>query len=85
MGGGIEAAHGLSPQQVRRGRYKLGEGVTGQVVLTGQPMVDLMFELPSFAGIAEVTVGAEFFSPRREFVATRSDGTTERIPLPESA
>jgi Nif-specific regulatory protein len=35
----IEAAHGLSPQQVRRGRYKLGEGVTGQVVLTGQPMV----------------------------------------------
>ena len=35
----IEAAHGLSPQQTRRGRYKLGEGVTGQVVLTGQPMV----------------------------------------------
>ena len=35
----IEAAHGLSQQQTRRGRYKLGEGVTGQVVLTGQPMV----------------------------------------------
>ncbi len=35
----IEAAHGLSPQQARRGRYKLGEGVTGQVVLTGEPMV----------------------------------------------
>ncbi len=35
----IEAAHGLSPQQARRGRYKLGEGVTGQVVLTGKPMV----------------------------------------------
>ena len=24
----IEAAHGLSPQQARRGRYKLGEGAT---------------------------------------------------------
>ena len=35
----IEAAHGLTPQQTRRGRYKLGEGVTGQVVLTGKPMV----------------------------------------------
>ena len=35
----IEAAHGLTPQQARRGRYKLGEGVTGQVVLTGKPMV----------------------------------------------
>jgi transcriptional regulator with GAF, ATPase, and Fis domain len=32
----IEAAHGLSPQQARRGRYKLGEGVTGNVVLTGR-------------------------------------------------
>jgi len=35
----IEAAHGLSPQQAERGRYKLGEGVTGQVVLTGKPKV----------------------------------------------
>ncbi len=35
----IETAHGLSPQQASRGRYKLGEGVTGQVVLTGKPMV----------------------------------------------
>ena len=35
----IEAAHGLSAQQARRGRYKLGEGVTGQVVLTGKAMI----------------------------------------------
>jgi Nif-specific regulatory protein len=35
----IEAAHGLSPQQARRGRYKLGEGVTGQVILTGEAAV----------------------------------------------
>lgn len=35
----IEAAHGLSPQQTRRARYKLGEGVTGQVILTGEPAI----------------------------------------------
>jgi len=35
----IEASHGLSVQQARRGRYRLGEGVTGQVVLSGQPTV----------------------------------------------
>ena len=35
----IEAAHGLSPQQARRGRYKLGEGVTGQVILTGEAAI----------------------------------------------
>lgn len=35
----IEAAHGLSPQQARRGRYKLGEGVTGQVILSGEPAI----------------------------------------------
>ncbi len=35
----IEAAHGLSPQQARRGRYKLGEGVTGQVILTGETAI----------------------------------------------
>jgi Nif-specific regulatory protein len=34
----IEAAHGLSEQQASRGRYKLGEGVTGQVILNGTPM-----------------------------------------------
>ncbi len=35
----IEAAHGLSPEQVRRGKYRLGEGVTGMVVETGRSMV----------------------------------------------
>jgi Nif-specific regulatory protein len=35
----IEVAHGLSPSQRRRGRYKMGEGVTGKVVETGRPMV----------------------------------------------
>ena len=35
----IEAAHGLSPQLARRVRYRLGEGVTGRVVLTGEPAI----------------------------------------------
>ena len=35
----IEAAHGLSAQQQRRVRYRLGEGVTGTVVLTGKPAI----------------------------------------------
>ena len=35
----IEAAHGLSKSQRVRGRYKMGEGITGRVVESGQPMV----------------------------------------------
>jgi Nif-specific regulatory protein len=35
----IAAAHGLSPRERERGRYKIGEGVTGKVVQTGQPVV----------------------------------------------
>jgi len=33
-----EAAYGLSRSEKERGRYKLGEGVTGKVVETGRPM-----------------------------------------------
>ncbi|MBM4273095.1 MAG: GAF domain-containing protein [Deltaproteobacteria bacterium] len=35
----IELAHGLTAEARRRGRYKLGEGITGRVVETGEPMV----------------------------------------------
>jgi len=35
----IEEAYGLSPEQRRRGKYQLGEGVTGRVVQTGQAAV----------------------------------------------
>ncbi len=34
----IAAAYGLSPEEKQRGRYKVGEGVTGRVVQTGQPV-----------------------------------------------
>ncbi len=35
----IEAAYGLSDSQQERGRYRLGEGITGKVVQTGSPAV----------------------------------------------
>ena len=35
----IEAAHGLSRSQKERGKYRLGEGVTGQVFQTGKPII----------------------------------------------
>ncbi len=35
----IEVAHGLTRQEKERGHYKIGEGITGRVVETGQPMV----------------------------------------------
>ncbi|MBW7866102.1 MAG: nif-specific transcriptional activator NifA [Candidatus Hydrogenedentes bacterium] len=35
----ICAAHGLSPEQLQMGRYRLGEGVVGKVVQSGRPMV----------------------------------------------
>ena len=34
----IEAAHGLGPEEKERGRYKVGEGVTGRVVENGEPV-----------------------------------------------
>jgi Nif-specific regulatory protein len=35
----IESAIGLSEHQKRKGKYKLGEGVTGKVVQTGRPII----------------------------------------------
>jgi len=45
----IEAAYGLSAGQQRRGRYRLGEGVTGRVVAEGRPaIVPRISEEPQF-------------------------------------
>ncbi len=35
----IEVAHGLSGSAMKRGKYKLGEGITGQVIETGKAVV----------------------------------------------
>ncbi|MBO4301189.1 MAG: sigma 54-interacting transcriptional regulator [Desulfovibrio sp.] len=34
----IEAAYGLKPSEARRGRYAVGEGITGRVIESGRPM-----------------------------------------------
>ncbi len=45
----IEAAYGLSASQKRKGRYKLGEGITGKVIQTGKPaLVPRIAEEPRF-------------------------------------
>src|ERR1051326_2809397 len=38
-GWGIWAAHGLSKEEMVRGRYTVGEGVTGQVLQKGTPII----------------------------------------------
>ncbi len=35
----IELAHGLEKEEIRRGRYRIGEGITGKVVAAGEPIV----------------------------------------------
>ena len=35
----IEVAHGMSSTEKSKGRYKLGEGITGRVIKTGRPIV----------------------------------------------
>ncbi len=35
----IEVAHGLRKEEIKRGKYRLGEGITGRVVAEGVPMV----------------------------------------------
>ena len=35
----LAAAVGLQPQELSRGHYRLGEGITGRVIETGRPMV----------------------------------------------
>ena len=35
----IRVAHGLSEDEMKRGKYKIGEGVTGKVIETGGPVI----------------------------------------------
>lgn len=35
----IEEAHGLDKKEIERGRYRVGEGITGKVVEAGEPIV----------------------------------------------
>ena len=45
----IEVAHGITADARRRGKYKIGEGITGKVVVTGEPiLVPQIGEEPMF-------------------------------------
>ncbi|MBM9519428.1 sigma 54-interacting transcriptional regulator [Desulforhopalus vacuolatus] len=45
----IEIAHGIDPENMKRGTYKIGEGITGRVVSTGEPvLVPQISEEPLF-------------------------------------
>lgn len=45
----IEVAHGITAEARRRGKYKIGEGITGKVVVTGEPiLVPQIGEEPMF-------------------------------------
>jgi Nif-specific regulatory protein len=35
----IQVAHGLTSEQVARGRFRIGEGITGEVLASGEPIV----------------------------------------------
>jgi len=56
----IEAAYGLSPSQQRKGRYRIGEGVIGQVFQTGRPaVIPRVSEEPRFLNRTGVIAKAE--------------------------
>ena len=38
----IVAAHGLSREEIKRGKYKIGEGIVGKVIETGEPIRELV-------------------------------------------
>ncbi|UDQ96730.1 sigma 54-interacting transcriptional regulator [Lentisphaerota bacterium WC36G] len=58
----IEASHGLSSEERRRGKYALGEGVTGQVAMRGEAItIPNISQEPAFlyrTGVKRVAHGA---------------------------
>lgn len=63
----IEAAHGISPAARKRGTYKVGEGITGRVVATGEPViVPHIAEEPLF--LNKTQTRGEFASEKRSFL-----------------
>ncbi len=56
----IEAAYGLSASQQRKGRYRIGEGVIGQVFQTGRPaIIPRVSEEPRFLNRTGAIAAAE--------------------------
>ncbi len=83
----IEAAHGMTRDELQRGQYALGEGITGRVARTARPMIvpDISRE-PDFLNLtgARQNVRLAFLCVpiirRREVIGTIS---IDRPPAPE--
>jgi len=67
----IAAAHGLSPEEKERGRYKIGEGVTGRVVQTGQPVA-----------VADISKDPLFLNRTRARAQEKASGPVSFICVP---
>lgn len=72
-------------EYVSRRAEAMGMGARGLKSVVDRPMVDLMFELPSFSGVAAVVIDASFFTEHRDYLVTRSDGSHDGMSLPQTA
>jgi len=51
---GIEVAHGLTQSAIEKGKYKLGEGITGRVIESGMPLaIPKISEEPHFLDLTD--------------------------------
>jgi len=59
----IDLAHGMTPEEISKGRYRIGEGITGRVFKTGKPIgvKDVRTE-PKFLGRALASIRDEQLS-----------------------
>ncbi len=67
----IEVAHGLSAAARRRGRYRLGEGITGTVVATGEPII-----------IPNISKDPRFLNKTKSRKKNQADGPISFICVP---
>ena len=85
----IEAAHGMKPEELERGQYALGEGITGRVARTARPIIvpDISRE-PDFLNLTGARKNARLaficvpIIRRREVIGTIS---IDRRPADEQA
>jgi Nif-specific regulatory protein len=59
----IEAAHGLSSRQQANGRYRLGEGITGRVIQSGEAAMSARRPRTGTSSTAPVPAGSGAGNP----------------------
>ncbi|HEY7091397.1 MAG TPA: sigma 54-interacting transcriptional regulator [Tepidisphaeraceae bacterium] len=66
-----EAAVGLTPDEMERGKYALGEGITGNVVATGRPRI-----------VADVRKEPDFLNKTGRYNPTTDEGAVSFLCVP---